>query len=281
MPLTAAELAAAPQVPEITDFSSRGPSTTTDGDILKPDIAAPGNDVVAAVAPPFNHGRSWDFMSGTSMASPHIAGIGALLKARHPDWLPSEIKSAIMTSAGDTVSSADDPFAQGAGFVNPNGAADPGLVYPTTPNEYRQYMVGLGVQFAPPFDTLTADHRLEPQPGLDRGRQAGRHETVTRRVKNVGTLDRAPTRPTVDACPASTSTVSPSTLTLGAGRGGDLQGDLHPRRRRRSANGRPARSPGPTAAHTRAHPDRLRPVAVAPGRGARRASASGSAGVLR
>ena len=90
----------------------------------------------------------WDFMSGTSMASPHIAGIGALIKAQHPDWLPSEIKSAIMTSAGDTVSSAGDPFAQGAGFVNPNGAADPGLVYPTTPTEYRQYMVGLGVQFA-------------------------------------------------------------------------------------------------------------------------------------
>ena len=107
MPLTAAELAAAPQVPEITDFSSRGPSTTTGGDILKPDIAAPGNDVIAAVAPPSNHGRTWDFMSGTSMSSPHIAGIGLLLMAKHPTWLPSEIKSAMMTSAGDTVSSAD------------------------------------------------------------------------------------------------------------------------------------------------------------------------------
>ena len=82
VPLTAAELAAAPKVPEITDFSSRGPSTTTGGDILKPDIAAPGNDVIAAVAPPSNHGRTWDFMSGTSMSSPHIAGIALLLKAR-------------------------------------------------------------------------------------------------------------------------------------------------------------------------------------------------------
>ena len=156
VPLNAAELAAATQVPEITDFSLRGPSTTTGGDILKPDIAAPGNDVVAAVAPPSNFGRSWDFYSGTSMTSPHIAGIGALIKALHPNWLPSEIKSAIMTSAGDTVSSANDPFSQGAGFVNPNGAADPGLVYPTTPNEYRQYLVGLGVHFAPPFDNLEA-----------------------------------------------------------------------------------------------------------------------------
>ena len=88
VPLTGAELAAAPQVPEITDFSSRGPSTTTGGDILKPDIAAPGNDVVAAVAPPFAHGRSWDFMSGTSMASPHIAGIGALIMASTPELDP-------------------------------------------------------------------------------------------------------------------------------------------------------------------------------------------------
>lgn len=77
-------------------------------------------------------------VSGTSMASPHIAGIGALVKARHPTWAPSEIKSALMTSTTDTVSSANDPFAQGAGHVNPNLAADPGLVYPTTPNEYRQ-----------------------------------------------------------------------------------------------------------------------------------------------
>ena len=144
VPLTAAELAATPGVPEITDFSSRGPSTTTGGDILKPDIAAPGNDVVAAVAPPFNHGRSWDFLSGTSMASPHIAGIGALLAARHPDWSPADIKSAMMTSARDTVSSGNDPFAQGAGFVNPNEAADPGLVYPATPTDWRRYMVSLG-----------------------------------------------------------------------------------------------------------------------------------------
>ena len=184
--LTPAELAAAPQVPEITDFSSRGPSTTTEGDILKPDIAAPGNDVVAAVAPPTNHGRNWDFMSGTSMSSPHIAGIGALMKARHPDWLPSEIKSALMTSARDTVSSANDPFAQGAGFVNPNGATDPGLVYPATPNEYRQYLVSLGVQFAPPFDTLTPVSASNlNQASIAVGKMAGT-ETVTRRVKNVG-----------------------------------------------------------------------------------------------
>jgi subtilisin family serine protease len=214
-PLTPAELAEAPQVPEITDFSSRGPSTTTGGDILKPDIAAPGNDVVAAVAPPSNHGRSWDFMSGTSMASPHIAGIGALLAARHPDWSPAEIKSALMTSAGDTVSSADDPFAQGAGFVDPNAAADPGLVYPATPTDWRRYMVGLGVQFAPPNDTL------QPLSGPDLnqasiavGQLAG-IQTVTRRVTNVDNT-QATYEAAVDV-PGFDIEVSPATLTLDPG----------------------------------------------------------------
>jgi subtilisin family serine protease len=205
----------APQVPEITNFSSRGPSVTTGGDILKPDIAAPGNDVVAATAPPFSHGRDWDFMSGTSMSSSHVAGIGALLKALHPTWLPSEIKSAIMTSAVDTVSSAADPFAQGAGFVNPNGAANPGLVYPTTPNEYRSYLVSLGVRFAPPFDTLPpiAASNLN-QASIGIGKLAG-VETITRRVKNVGSTT-ATYRATASVAGFDTL-VTPNKFTLAPG----------------------------------------------------------------
>jgi len=215
LPLTAAELAAAPQVPEITDFSSRGPSVTTGGDILKPDIAAPGNDVVAAVAPPTNHGRDFDFYSGTSMSSPHIAGIGALMKALHPNWLPSEIKSALMTTATDTVSSSNDPFAQGAGFVNPNGAADPGLVYPTTATDYRRYLVSLGVQFAPPNDTLTplsASNLNQASIGI--GRLAG-VESVTRTVKNVGT--KTATYRATASVPGFDTVVTPNRVTLAPG----------------------------------------------------------------
>lgn len=212
--LTGAELAAAPDVPEVTAFSSRGPSTTTGGDILKPDITAPGNDVVAAVAPPTNHGRSWDFYSGTSMSSPHIAGIGALLRAQHQDWLPSEIKSALMTSAGDTVSSANDPFAQGAGWVQPNRAGNPGLVYPTTPNEYRQYMVGQGVQFAPPFDTLTPISGSElNQASIAVGKLAG-VQTLTRSVRNVS--GKAATFTAAATLPGFAVTVTPKKLTLAA-----------------------------------------------------------------
>ncbi|MFG2044018.1 S8 family serine peptidase [Dactylosporangium sp. NPDC048998] len=209
--LTAAELAAAPDVPDVTDFSSRGPSTTTGGDILKPDIAAPGNDVVAAVAPPSNHGRNWDFYSGTSMSSPHIAGIGALMKQRHPDWLPSEIKSALMTSAIDTKTTTS-PFAQGAGFVNPNGAADPGLVYPAAPNDFRSYMVGLGVRFAPPFDTLPPISGSDlNQASIAVGGLAG-VQTVTRKVRNVGSTTATYTA--TAGVPGFATVVSPSSFTL-------------------------------------------------------------------
>jgi subtilisin family serine protease len=202
------------QVPEVTDFSSRGPSTTTGGDILKPDIAAPGNDVLAAVAPPFNHGRSYDFLSGTSMASPHIAGIGALIKAAHPTWSPAAVKSALMTSARDHASSAD-PFAQGAGFVQPNGAVDPGLVFDATPTEWRRYMVGLGVQFAPPNDTLTAlDGSDLNQASLAIGALTGR-QVVTRTVKNVSSSSETYT---VSENVAGVSIVSdPPSFTLAPG----------------------------------------------------------------
>jgi hypothetical protein len=154
------------------------------------------------------------------MASPHIAGIGALVKAKHPDWLPSEIKSAIMTSATDTVSSANDPFAQGAGFVNPNGAADPGLVYPTTPNEWRQYMVSQGAIFNPPFDTLEpiSGPNLN-QASIAIGSLAG-SATVTRHVKNVGASTA--TYNASANVPGMEVTVTPSTLTLEPGETGNF-----------------------------------------------------------
>lgn len=178
------------QVPEVADFSSRGPSTTTGGDILKPDIAAPGNDVLAAVAPPFNHGRSYDFYSGTSMSSPHIAGLGALVKAAHPRWSPAAVKSALMTTARDHATTAD-PFAQGAGFVQPNKAVDPGLVFDAAPNDWRSYMVGLGVRFAAPFDTLEElDGSDLNQASLAIGALAGQ-QVVTRTVKNVSSSSEA------------------------------------------------------------------------------------------
>ena len=150
-----------------------------------------------------------------------------------------------MTSAGDTVSSAGDPFAQGAGFVNPNGAADPGLVYPTTATEYRQYMVSLGVQFAPPNDTLTPITASNlNQASIAIGSLVG-SQTIDRRVKNVG---GAPATYTATATvPGFDVTVTPSTLTLAADQEGDLHGHL-------LADHRAVRGLG----HRKAHLDRRR-----------------------
>ena len=55
--------------------------------------------VLAAVAPPTNSGRDFDLYSGTSMASPHIAGLAAFMLGVHPEWSPMKVKSAMMTTA--------------------------------------------------------------------------------------------------------------------------------------------------------------------------------------
>ena len=93
-------------------------------------MIAPGQDILAAVAPPGNAGRDFDLYSGTSMSSPHVAGLGALMKQAHPDWSPMMIKSALMTTAydvldGGTPAPNTNPvliFRQGAGHVRPNSA---------------------------------------------------------------------------------------------------------------------------------------------------------------
>lgn len=59
---------------------------------MQPDIAAPGVSILAA------KGDSYELMSGTSMACPHVSAVVALLKAVHPDWSPPMIKSAIVTT---------------------------------------------------------------------------------------------------------------------------------------------------------------------------------------
>ena len=129
--------------PQVAGFSSRGPSLASNGDILKPDIAAPGVSILAAVAPPSNYGRDYDFYSGTSMAAPHIAGLAAIYFGVHPTWSPMMVKSAMMTTARDTVGTTD-PFAQGAGEVVPTRMLSPGLVYDAGPTDWLGYLAGIG-----------------------------------------------------------------------------------------------------------------------------------------
>jgi subtilisin family serine protease len=114
----------------IADFSSRGPTNFGN---LKPDVLAPGHKICAA-----EWGDSWSdkrclddkhvAISGTSMATPHVAGAAALLLQMHPDWNPEDVKSALAITATDLNMSAYD---QGSGQINLSAAINPGIsVYP-------------------------------------------------------------------------------------------------------------------------------------------------------
>ncbi|MCI3274929.1 S8 family peptidase [Streptomyces cylindrosporus] len=101
----------------IADFSSRGP--TADG-ALKPDITAPGVGIVAAKAAKGYMGDpaadGYVSMSGTSMATPHVAGAAAILAEEHPDWTGRQIKAALTASAKPTAGASS--YAQGTGRVD-------------------------------------------------------------------------------------------------------------------------------------------------------------------
>lgn len=198
------------EVPDIAEFSSRGPSVTTGGDIVKPDIAAPGVDVLAGISPVSDAGRMWDLLSGTSMASPHIAGISLLIQQEHPSWTPAMIKSALQTTAADTVSTTS-PFEQGAGLVQPDPAGDPGLVYDAGWSDWLAFIDGQGLDLDG-VDPIDASDLNQATIGI--GQLAGR-QTVTRTVTNVGTGGTY--RATVQGLPGIDVNVSPGSLTLAPG----------------------------------------------------------------
>jgi subtilisin family serine protease len=138
-------------LPQVAGFSSRGPSIANDADLLKPDIAAPGVSVLAAVAPPSNSGRHYDLYSGTSMAAPHITGLAAFMLSVHPNWTPMQIKSAMMTTATRLKNASGKPsndvLAEGSGQVTPKKFFNPGLFVTSTPREWLGFITGQG------FDT--------------------------------------------------------------------------------------------------------------------------------
>jgi subtilisin family serine protease len=187
------------EAPAVASFSSRGPSPSSGGDLLKPDILAPGNDVIAAVSPANHAGNLFDTESGTSMAAPHIAGIAALLLSKHPDWSPMWVKSAIMTTAVTTDNqgkpilagtAAGTPLDFGAGEVDPARAFRPGLVYDSTPTDWLKYACGIGVHLrtGDGTDVCTLTGAIAPNqlnyPSIAFGALAGK-DTVTRTVTNT------------------------------------------------------------------------------------------------
>ena len=123
-------------------FSSRGPI----GDWLKPDITAPGVQILAGHTPTPTEipggpaGQLYQAIAGTSMSAPHAAGVSALVKAAHPTWTPGQIKSALMTSSVQDVvnpdGSAAGVFDRGAGSIRADRALAPVLTISDTAADF-------------------------------------------------------------------------------------------------------------------------------------------------
>ncbi|WP_217639065.1 S8 family serine peptidase [Colwellia chukchiensis] len=129
-------------------FSSRGPQLAFN--VLKPDITAPGVDIMGAEANGQAPAPEYQIISGTSMSSPHNAGAGALMVAAHPDWTPTEIKSAIMMSAvtantfKEDGATPTDAFDLGAGRIALSDADEVGLVMSETVSNFLAANPALG-----------------------------------------------------------------------------------------------------------------------------------------
>jgi subtilisin family serine protease len=223
-----------PYAPSMTDFSSRGPNPVAP-DIIKPDVTGPGIQILAGNSP-FGEGIQGELfqaIAGTSMSSPHVAGVFALLKQAHPDWSAAMAKSALMTTAYQSVldnnrTSQADPFDMGSGHINPGGKwvagsiTQPGLVYDAGLFEYAAFTCGMdwGVFTPGTCDFLEGiGVPLEPfnlnYPSIGVSQVPG-SKTVTRTVTNIasGTVKYSAN---VVAPPGYTVTVSPKNITLSSG----------------------------------------------------------------
>ncbi|KAH7523708.1 hypothetical protein FEM48_Zijuj06G0040400 [Ziziphus jujuba var. spinosa] len=145
----------------VASFSSREPNPLAP-EILKPDLIAPGMNILAGwtnKAGPTGLGSvkrcvSFNIISGTSMSCPHVSGLAALLKAEHPEWSPTAIRSTLMKTAYITYKNGEiiqdfatgnpaTPFDYGAGHVDPVAALDPGLVYDAGVQDYLSFPCAL------------------------------------------------------------------------------------------------------------------------------------------
>jgi subtilisin family serine protease len=195
----------------MTYFSSRGPG----GDFLKPDVTAPGLQILAgqtptpespAEGPP---GNLYQVIAGTSMSSPHVAGAAALVFALHPSWTPGQVKSALETTAKTAIKKPDrvtqaDPFDDGGGRIDLTKAGDPGLTMDETAANYA----ASAADALNRIDLNLPSVNAPTMPGLI---------TATRTVKNVTnqTLTFTATGTTVSG---ANITVFPSRFQVKAGK---------------------------------------------------------------
>ncbi|HXJ63902.1 MAG TPA: S8 family serine peptidase, partial [Actinomycetota bacterium] len=193
----------------MTTFSSRGPL----GDWIKPDITAPGIEILAgnSALPAASEvasgpaGENFQAIAGTSMSAPHASGVALEVFAAHPTWTPGQVKSAMMTSSVQDVLKPDgvtpaDPFNDGAGSIRANRAVRPTVTFDESAADYA---------------ALSTDplHRIDANvPSVDAPAMPG-SITTTRTMKNVSSVAQKFTVSTTAT--GGSINVSPSSFTLG------------------------------------------------------------------
>lgn len=227
----------------MADFSSRGPNPVA-ADLIKPDVTAPGVNILAGNTPFPSAGAPGELfqsISGTSMSSPHVAGVFALLRQAHPEWSAATAKSAVMTTARQDVRkengvTAADPFDMGAGHIDPGGKPnakgsvfDPGLVYDADLFDYLAFLCGADPSvFVDPgstcgsfesagVSTATTDLNV---PSIGAGSIAG--EITLERVVTSVADRRLNVTAKVEAPPGFEVTVTPGRIRLDPGQSAEV-----------------------------------------------------------
>ncbi|KAG5542589.1 hypothetical protein RHGRI_022197 [Rhododendron griersonianum] len=182
--------------PVLAEFSPQRPNPMAD--FTKPDICAVGERLLVA-----SHEKGkYCFSSGTSVATASVSGIVAFVKSIHPNWSPSAIKSAIMTTAEEMkVKTVADLERVGSGLISPLKALDPGLVYDLTQMDYLLFMKGKGEEGlleklygVESMKHLGPEKSIQPQdfnyPSFRASLQGTNSEIVfQRKVKHVGLIE--------------------------------------------------------------------------------------------
>ncbi|KAL0737951.1 hypothetical protein Bca4012_014161 [Brassica carinata] len=228
---SATTLTGLPATTKVAAFSCRGPNSVSPA-ILKPDIAAPGVSILAALSPfDSKEHDGFGLDTGTSMSTPVVSGIIALLKSLHPNWSPAAVRSALVTTAWRTSPSGEpifaegsnkklaDPFDYGGGLVNPERASRPGLVYDMGIQDYIDYMCSAGYNDSSVSGMVGKKTSCQtPKPSiLDINLPSitipnlEKEVTLTRSVTNVGPI-KSVYKAVIESPLGITLTVHPNTL---------------------------------------------------------------------
>ncbi|MFR9800812.1 S8 family peptidase [Pseudonocardia sp. RS010] len=147
------------QVPGIADTISESSARGGRGPGVKPDVAAPGESIVSAAV---GSGAGRASKTGTSMASPFVAGVAALVREAHPEWSPAQVKAAIVTTAADVHGPAGHlmaPMRVGSGRVDARAALDPPVLAADV-EEPGAVGIAFGVVEVPAARTVTLTRTL-------------------------------------------------------------------------------------------------------------------------